>query len=63
MHQRDLEELFKMVRVGDTVSIRGERDEQLARLLNPDAAMVAVNQSDAANVDGDDSAAAVEIEK
>jgi lipoprotein-anchoring transpeptidase ErfK/SrfK len=63
MRQRDLEELFKMVRVGDTVTIRGERDEQIARLLNPDAAMVAVNQSDAANFEGVDSGATVEIEK
>ena len=63
MKQRDLEELFKLVRVGDTVSIRGERDEQLARLLTPDAATVAANQSEALNIDADDSGTAVEIEK
>jgi lipoprotein-anchoring transpeptidase ErfK/SrfK len=62
MRQRDLEELFKLVRVGDTVSIRGERDEQLARLLATEVVTVAANQTENAT-EGDDTGAAVEIEK
>lgn len=33
MAKRDLEELFSMVKVGDTVEIRGERDEQVAQIF------------------------------
>jgi lipoprotein-anchoring transpeptidase ErfK/SrfK len=33
MGQRDLEELFEQVDVGDTVDIRGERDEQVAQIF------------------------------
>jgi lipoprotein-anchoring transpeptidase ErfK/SrfK len=34
MKQQDLEELFTMLRVGDKVSIRGERDEQIAAIFH-----------------------------
>ncbi len=33
MRNRDIEKLFTMVRVGDVVQIRGERDEQLAQVF------------------------------
>jgi lipoprotein-anchoring transpeptidase ErfK/SrfK len=33
MGRNDLEELFRMVKLGDTVAIRGERDEQIARVF------------------------------
>ncbi len=35
MSQRDLEELFTLVEVGDPVEIRGERDERMAALFGP----------------------------
>ena len=35
MTQADLEELFALLRPGDAVHIRAERDEQLARILSP----------------------------
>lgn len=37
MGKKDLEELFTMVKVGDTVEIRGERDEQMARVFGVQA--------------------------
>lgn len=33
MARRDLEELFSLVRVGDTVEIRGERDSEVAQIF------------------------------
>jgi lipoprotein-anchoring transpeptidase ErfK/SrfK len=33
LRNRDMEQLFTMLRVGDTVVIRGERDEQAARVF------------------------------
>ncbi len=33
MAKKDLEELFPIVKVGDTVEIRGERDEEVARVF------------------------------
>ena len=33
MEKKDLEELFAMVKLGDTVEIRGERDEQMAQIF------------------------------
>lgn len=33
MEQRDLEELFELLNTGDTVEIRGDRDEQLAQVF------------------------------
>jgi len=43
MAKRDLEELFERVNVGDVVEIRGERDEQAARIFGglPDIEIVA----------------------
>ena len=39
MAKKDLEELFALVKVGDTVEIRGERDEEMAQVfgVNVDA--------------------------
>jgi lipoprotein-anchoring transpeptidase ErfK/SrfK len=36
MAKKDVEELFKLVRVGDMVVIRGERDELVAQVFNPE---------------------------
>ena len=33
LRNRDMEKLFTLIRVGDTVQIRGERDEQVARVF------------------------------
>ncbi len=33
MHNRDIEQFFRLVNVGDTVEIRGERDEQVAQIF------------------------------
>lgn len=42
MAKRDLETLFPLVKVGDTVEIRGERDEQIAQIFGgePDSPSV-----------------------
>jgi len=37
MAKKDLEELFPLVKVGDRVEIRGERDEQLAQIFGVEA--------------------------
>jgi len=42
MHRRDLEQLFAMVRVGDKVQIRAERDEYLAQIFGDGADHVQV---------------------
>lgn len=39
MAKADLEELFEILRPGDTVSIRGERDEQIAPIFGGEAAV------------------------
>jgi lipoprotein-anchoring transpeptidase ErfK/SrfK len=46
LRNRDMEQLFTMLRVGDTVVIRGERDEQVARVFggNTNDATVADTQ-------------------
>jgi lipoprotein-anchoring transpeptidase ErfK/SrfK len=36
MAKKDVEELFKLVRVGDAVIVRGERDELVAQVFNPE---------------------------
>jgi len=43
LRNRDMEKLFTMVRVGDVVQIRGERDEQIARVfaINEEPTIVA----------------------
>lgn len=52
MAKRDLDELFSLVRVGDEVEIRGERDEQTSAIFgspsSATAAKVAMAQSAAA---------------
>lgn len=42
MARKDLEELFTLVRVGDEVQIRGERDEELARIFGTEITPVVV---------------------
>jgi L,D-transpeptidase ErfK/SrfK len=36
LRNRDMERLFTLLRVGDTVAIRGERDEQIAQVFGGD---------------------------
>lgn len=36
LRNRDMEKLFSMLRVGDAVEIRGERDEQIAQIFGGD---------------------------
>jgi lipoprotein-anchoring transpeptidase ErfK/SrfK len=36
MAKKDVEELFKLVHVGDTVIVRGEHDELVAQVFNPE---------------------------
>src|SRR5436190_803480 len=43
MGRKDLEELFELVRVGDTVEIHGERDATIAALFGAAAVEVAQN--------------------
>ena len=47
LRNRDMERLFTLVRVGDTVEIHGERDEKVAQIFGgvADPAMVAEAQS------------------
>ena len=40
MAKRDLEELFSMVKVGDAVEIRGERDEEMAEIFGSSSVSV-----------------------
>ncbi len=35
MRNSDIEELFEMVKVGDIVELRGERDDEVARIFDP----------------------------
>jgi hypothetical protein len=35
MRNRDVEQLFKMVAVGDTVELIGERTDEIARIFAP----------------------------
>ena len=48
LRNRDMEQLFTMLRVGDVVQIRGERDEEVARVFDgqTDPVVVASTQSD-----------------
>jgi hypothetical protein len=36
MAKKDVEELFKLVRVGDAVIVRSEHDELVAQVFNPE---------------------------
>ena len=42
MGKKDLEELFEILRPGDAVEIRGERDEQMAAIFGGSPAPVVV---------------------
>jgi lipoprotein-anchoring transpeptidase ErfK/SrfK len=69
MKQRDLEELFKMVRVGDKVQLRGQRDEQIAQIFaapagnRSDEVRLASGNAPAFTSSGDDSEPVSEQEK
>jgi hypothetical protein len=41
MRNREVEEFFKLVRAGDTVQIRGERDAQTAEIFGARPTMLA----------------------
>jgi len=43
MRNRDVEELFQMVKIGDVVELHGEADEEIARIFHPaeEPAMIA----------------------
>ncbi len=49
MGKRDLEQLFSMVRVGDTVSIRAEADSQTAAVFGASSTVVAQAQPEPTN--------------
>jgi len=51
LRNRDIEKLFTLLRVGDSVQIRGERDEQVARIFGgtADETVVAAAQAPAQN--------------
>ena len=45
MAKADLEEIFKIVKVGDVVEIRGERDEQIAQIFGSQQTVIAQAQT------------------
>jgi lipoprotein-anchoring transpeptidase ErfK/SrfK len=45
LRNRDMERLFSMLRVGDVVQIRGERDEQIAQIFGSEADETTVAES------------------
>lgn len=49
MARTDLEQLFKMVRVGDAVEIHGWRDEALNAIFSPDVVLTAQSNAAAGN--------------
>jgi L,D-transpeptidase ErfK/SrfK len=52
LRNRDIEKLFMMVRVGDVVQIRGERDEQVAEVFGHGADDATVAAADVDEQDG-----------
>lgn len=50
MRQRDLEELFVLLREGDAVHIRAERDEQLAKVMTTEPVVTATTETPADEV-------------
>ena len=52
LRNRDMERLFAMLRVGDAVEIRGERDEQIAEIFGGDANDVTVASAEVADESG-----------
>jgi L,D-transpeptidase ErfK/SrfK len=53
LRNRDVEKLFAMLRVGDAVEIRGERDEETADIFGGEADDATVAAADAGPVAGD----------
>lgn len=47
LRNRDMEKLFTMLRVGDVVDIRGERDDQVAEIFGSDGYKTIVASADA----------------
>ncbi len=45
MRNRDVEELFKMVAVGDQVELRGERDAELAHIFGTPALVASAGET------------------
>lgn len=54
MAKHDLEELFSLVKVGDEVEIRAERDQQTAAIFGADSPAADTTVAMAQNVSGDD---------
>ncbi len=52
MRNREIEQFFEMVSIGDTVSIRGERDEQIAQIFGGAADTLVAAQTPAADLAG-----------
>jgi lipoprotein-anchoring transpeptidase ErfK/SrfK len=52
LRNRDMEQLFTMLRVGDAVEIHGERDEQVAQVFGSGADDTMVAAADLADQDG-----------
>ena len=52
LRNRDIEKLFTMVRVGDVVQIRGERDEQVAQIFGGGADDTTMAAADSVEPDG-----------
>jgi hypothetical protein len=55
MARKDLEELFEIVRPGDAVEIRAERDEEVSLVFGGAAEPVVVAVSNPASTSGGDS--------
>jgi lipoprotein-anchoring transpeptidase ErfK/SrfK len=45
LRNRDMEKLFTMLRVGDAVEIRGERDEEMAEIFGSDSTVAAAGDA------------------
>jgi lipoprotein-anchoring transpeptidase ErfK/SrfK len=45
LRNRDMEKLFTMLRIGDAVEIRGERDEEIAEIFGGDSTVASVRES------------------
>ena len=58
LRNRDMEKLFTMLRVGDVVQIRGERDEQIARLFGGKADEVVMADAQTASQSAQESSQA-----
>ena len=52
LRNRDMERLFTLLRIGDVVQIRGERDEQVAQVFGGGADDTTVAAADTAEQDG-----------